>query len=69
MVCSQVLSFKIVLLTHVAVDMTHDEGDDQGERLINEGIYLSRIILVRGRDQANLPCRVQDVEEEQPVLV
>lgn len=69
MVCSQVLNFTIVLLTYVAVDMTHDEEDDQGERLINEGIYLSHIVLVYRRDQANLPCRVQDLEEEQPVLV
>ncbi len=69
MVCSQVLSFKIILLTHVAVDMTHDEEDDQGERLINEGIYFSPIVLMHRRHQANLPCRVQDLEEEQPVLV
>lgn len=53
------------------VDMVHDEEDDQEERLINEGKRLSRSrpSFVLCSLLISTWYRVQDMEEEQPVLI
>lgn len=56
------------LLTHSIVEMAHDDEDDQGERLINEGMKPLQFALIHD-SLADTQRRVQDVEEEQSFLV
>jgi hypothetical protein len=49
------------------VEMIHDEEDDQGERLINEG--MRKLLGMEGLFNMLTFNRIQDVEEEQPFSV
>ena len=49
------------------VEMIHDEEDDQGERLINEG--MRRPLETEILFNMLMFNRIQDVEEEQPFPV
>lgn len=52
------------------VDMLHDEEDDQGERLINEGMKRPpEMKMLFSMLTSKKKKRVQDMEEEQPFSV